>query len=49
MYLYLSIRNGQPRETALCQLYRHTFVPKLKSTGLLGQFHIMQSGIILHH
>ena len=22
-----SIGNGQPREPALCQLYRHTFVP----------------------
>ena len=27
MYLYFSIGNGQPREPALCQLYRHTFVP----------------------
>ena len=28
MYLYqFSIGNGQPREQALCQLYRHTFVP----------------------
>jgi len=26
IYLYLSIGNGQPREPALCQLYRHTFV-----------------------
>jgi len=26
-YLYFSIGNGQPREPALCQLYRHTFVP----------------------
>ena len=25
--LYFSIGNGQPRESALCQLYRHTFVP----------------------
>ena len=25
--LYFSIGNGQPREPALCQLYRHTFVP----------------------
>jgi len=24
MYLYFSIGNGQPREPALCQLYRHT-------------------------
>jgi len=24
MYLYFSIVNGQPREPALCQLYRHT-------------------------
>ena len=27
MYLYFSIGNGQPREPALCQLYRYTFVP----------------------
>jgi len=27
IYLYFSIGNGQPREPALCQLYRHTFVP----------------------
>jgi len=27
VYLYISIGNGQPREPALCQLYRHTFVP----------------------
>jgi len=27
MYLHFSIGNGQPREPALCQLYRHTFVP----------------------
>ena len=27
IYLYFSIVNGQPREPALCQLYRHTFVP----------------------
>ena len=27
IYLYFSTGNGQPRETALWQLYRHTFVP----------------------
>ena len=27
IYLYFSIGNGQPREPALCRLYRHTFVP----------------------
>ena len=27
MYLYFSVGNGQPRERALCKLYRHTFVP----------------------
>jgi len=27
IYLYFSSGNGQPREPALCQLYRHTFVP----------------------
>jgi len=27
IYLYCSIWNGRPEEPALCQLYRHTFVP----------------------
>ena len=27
IYLYFSSKKGQPREPALCQLYRHTFVP----------------------
>jgi len=27
IYLYFSIGNGQPGKPALCQLYRHTFVP----------------------
>ena len=27
IYLYFSIGSGQSREPALCQLYRHTFVP----------------------
>jgi len=27
MYLYFSTGNGQLRKPALCQLYRHTFVP----------------------
>ena len=27
IYLYFSIVNDLPREPALCQLYRHTFVP----------------------
>ena len=27
IYLYFIIENGQPRKPALCQLYRHTFVP----------------------
>ena len=27
IYSYFSSGNGQPREPALCQLYRHTFVP----------------------
>jgi len=27
LYSYFSSGNGQPREPALCQLYRHTFVP----------------------
>ena len=29
IYWYFSIGNVQPREPALCQLYRHTFVPYL--------------------
>ena len=27
IYWYFSTGNGQPRKPALCQLYRHTFVP----------------------
>jgi len=27
IYLYFSIGIGQPREPALCDLYRHTFAP----------------------
>jgi len=27
IYLYFSIGNGYPWEPALCQVYRHTFVP----------------------
>ena len=27
IYLYVCYRNGQPREPALCHLYRHTFLP----------------------
>ena len=30
IYLYFSIGNGQPSEPTLCQLYRHTFVPRGK-------------------
>ena len=26
-YLHFNVGNGQPREPALCQLYRHTPVP----------------------
>jgi len=28
----VSIRNGQPSEPALCQLYRHTFLPCIQLT-----------------
>ena len=31
MYLYFSIGSGQPRQPALCQLYRRTFVPYWRS------------------
>ena len=27
MYLHFRTGSGQPREPALCQLHRHTFVP----------------------
>jgi len=29
IYLYFSIGNGQPTEPALCQLFRHTYIPYL--------------------
>jgi len=34
MYYYFSTENGQPREAAVCQLYRHTFVPYGMLVGL---------------
>jgi len=34
--LYFSIGNGQPREPALCQLYRRTFVPCVKEALIQG-------------
>jgi len=33
--LYSVIGNGQPREPALCQLYRHTFVQRRYATVCL--------------
>jgi len=33
--LYFSIRNGQPREPAMWQLYRQSFVPYLKNNFLI--------------
>ena len=38
IYLYFNIENGQPRKPALCQLYRHTFVPYWDSFWLLSAF-----------
>ena len=37
IYLYFSIgdENGQPKEPALCPLYRHTFVPYYKPNYLV--------------
>ena len=42
-YLYFCIENRQPREPALCQLYRHAFVPIRRGhcggeTGTSGGF-----------
>ena len=37
--LIFSIRNGQPREPALCQLYRRTFVSYLKSSDCIYRRH----------
>jgi len=33
IYLYFCIGNGQSREPALCQLYRHTFVPMITDSA----------------
>ena len=43
IYLYFSSGNGQPREPALCQLYRHTFVPSL----LTHNYHTRRGAKIL--
>jgi len=37
IYLYFSIGIGQPREPALCQLYRHTFVPYCSLSADVGR------------
>jgi len=37
IYLCFSIGNGQLREPALCQLYRHTFAPSARKTTLVGR------------
>jgi len=42
IYLYFDIGNGQPREPALCHLYRHTFVPYL-AASLCGAWRFVQS------
>jgi len=39
IYLYFIIGNGQSRKPALCQLYRHTFVPyRDGSDATVGNF-----------
>ena len=48
MYLYLSTGNGRPREPALCQLYRHTFVPYwvvLRFTGIIDESCVYGTGL----
>jgi len=46
MYLHFSIGNGQLREPALCQLYRHTFVPCACLCGVSADgHHLYHSGI----
>jgi len=37
-YIYTVWGNGQPREPALCQLYRHTFVPERQAAGRIHEF-----------
>jgi len=50
IYLYFSIGNGQPREPALCQLYRHTFVTywlqTLQRTTSLSCKHVYSNGTV---
>jgi len=36
LYLYFSTGNGQPTKPALCQLYRHTFVPYPEHTACIS-------------
>jgi len=43
-YFYFSIGNGQPRESALCHMYRHTFV---SLQGKFGEVWICGSGDML--
>jgi len=44
IYLYFSIGNGQSREPALCQLYRHTFV----SYNHISKLHQIFCAVILY-
>jgi len=44
IHLYFSIGNGQPREPALCQLYRRTFVLCPKVRGYQPEINIVYTG-----
>ena len=46
IYLYFSIRNGQPGKPALCQLYRHTFVPYLERHTIWRRGYYQHSGLV---
>jgi len=36
-YIHIIIGNGQPREPALCQLYRHTFAPYIQAADEISE------------
>ena len=43
IYLYYSTGNDQPREPALCQLYRRTFIPYWLSNCTFSEAHKLRS------
>ena len=46
IYWYFSTGNGQPREPALCELYRQTFVPYVNCSKIFSQVKWQQFSVV---